>query len=263
MSYVDFATLKAQVKIEDVATDMLGATLTAQGGQLRGRCPIHRGNHPREFVITPAKGAFFCFDPACNSGGDMIELAARALNVSLKDAARAIALHFKIATDGKPPAETAKPAAKAQESVRDGFDPVAYAKTLEPGHEVLKDIGVSKETLEEFGAGYAKTGILRGRLAVSVCDAGGTILGFVGVSLKKGEEPYLLFPKGFDNHVFFNTHRIGSGPLYLFRDPLSVMRAASNGAENCIAVWTDLSPDILECLATFMRERKSDSLEIY
>ena len=50
MSFIDFGALKERVSIEQVIA-MLGIdNLKRQGAQLRGPCPIHAGNSPREFV---------------------------------------------------------------------------------------------------------------------------------------------------------------------------------------------------------------------
>ena len=86
--YVDFAELKANVSIEKVA-QLLNIPLKAHGAQLRGCCPIHKGTDPRGFVVTPAKGLFFCFG-GCG-GGDMIKLVAKMRGCELNEAASFIA----------------------------------------------------------------------------------------------------------------------------------------------------------------------------
>ena len=50
---------------------MLGIKLKKSGPQLRGQCPICKDNSDRAFVITPAKGLYYCFGK-CGKGGDAI-----------------------------------------------------------------------------------------------------------------------------------------------------------------------------------------------
>jgi DNA primase len=90
MSYVDFSELKAKVSITDVFV-MLDIDLKRfkiHGDQLRGACPIHGGDNPRGFVVTPAKGLWYCFS-GCG-GGDIIALVAKMRQLSTKEAALGI-----------------------------------------------------------------------------------------------------------------------------------------------------------------------------
>jgi len=72
---IDFGELKQRVSIER-AVEMLGIKLTKSGPQLRGPCPICKAGGDRAFVVTPAKGLYYCFG-ACGKGGDAITMAAR------------------------------------------------------------------------------------------------------------------------------------------------------------------------------------------
>jgi hypothetical protein len=68
-SFLDFNELKSRVSIEQVL-QLLGITLKQHNSQMRGCCPIHRGTDQRGFVVTPAKGLYYCFG-GCG-GGDMM-----------------------------------------------------------------------------------------------------------------------------------------------------------------------------------------------
>ena len=92
MSFIDFGALKERVSIEQVIA-MLGIdNLKRQGAQLRGPCPIHGGNNPREFVVTPEKRLFFCF--AGSGGGDQIALVSKMKTLTAKDTAAFITEYF-------------------------------------------------------------------------------------------------------------------------------------------------------------------------
>src|SRR5580658_8635978 len=86
--FVDFQDLKSRVNIE-AALDLIGVAAKPHGLQLRACCPIHKGSDPRGFVVTPAKGLWYCFG-GCGCG-DMIGLVAKLRGCDEKDAARFIA----------------------------------------------------------------------------------------------------------------------------------------------------------------------------
>src|SRR5438105_3860712 len=82
---VDFTEVKKEFPIEKVV-ELLGIDVTKQrNGQLRGCCPIHGGNDPRGFVITPSRGLWYCFK-GCG-GGDQLALISKVNKVSAKEAA--------------------------------------------------------------------------------------------------------------------------------------------------------------------------------
>jgi hypothetical protein len=99
-------------------------------------------------------------------------------------------------------------------------------------------------------------------LVLPVHDRAGDNLAFMGLALK-GEQPDLLYPKGFVPPDFFNLHRVGSGTLYLVQTPHDVLRAWDGKLADVICPLAPLTPDTLELLAGFMRERKCDTLEFY
>ena len=57
---IDFTELKQRVSI-DRAAEMLGIKLAKSGPHLRGPCPICKAGGDRAFLITPAKGLYYCF----------------------------------------------------------------------------------------------------------------------------------------------------------------------------------------------------------
>ena len=97
MSYVDFSEVKAQVSLLQVA-DALHIKLKPSAGQFRGPCPICNCDKPRVFALTPGKGWYsFC----CKTGGDQIELAAKVMKCSQREAAIWLASKFGIKSKRK------------------------------------------------------------------------------------------------------------------------------------------------------------------
>ena len=255
--YIDFQDIKQRVSIEQVIA-MLGLTLKKHGPQYRGPCPVH-GGVDRTFVVTPGRG-FFCF--AEKQGGDQIALVSHVKEIPPKEAASFIA-----AKSGHPPStvpSTVPPAHPGRTGAGARTEPLQPLSYLETTHEAVQALGVSPETAQAWGAGYAPKGIMRGRFAIPIHDRTGTLLAYCGRAVK-GESPTLTFPNGFDPHaVIFATERVTNGPLYLVRDPLQVLTAFEAGVENVVAFLTDgISAQQLEQLAALMDERKCESVELY
>jgi DNA primase len=257
MSYaVDFTELKQRVSIERAA-EMLGLKLTKSGGQLRGPCPICKAGGDRAFVITPARGLYYCFG-GCGKGGDAITMAANVRSWSLREAAE-----FLSGKSGASPAATRADSSRndsPQPKPENGLRPLDY---LQAAHESVQALGVSPETAAHFGAGFAPKGIMRGRFAIPIHDSAGGLLAYCGRAVKD-ESPRLLFPNGFDPRtVIFNANHVIEGDLFLVRDPLQVLTAHESGIENVVAFLTENATALqIEQLAALMDGRKCEHLEV-
>jgi DNA primase len=259
-NYIDFAEIKRRISLSQCAT-MLGLQLKQSGNQMRCACPVHGGGE-RTLVVTPDKG-FYCFND--KKGGDQVALVAHVKQISNRDAAEAICLHFALDLLKEPkettrPTKAAEPPAPAR--MPKGFDPEAYARRLDPAHEKLADLGVSAETFKFFGAGHSNGGVNRGRLAIPLHDRNGGFVCYFGRALGN-ESPALVFPNGTDTTHIFNAHRVKEGELYLVRDPLAAMQAYETGIENVVAFLSPVTAQMLEQLASLMDERRCDAVELY
>lgn len=258
-AFVDFKTLKDTIPIADVLA-WLGIELKpSANGQLRGPCPIHRGSNPREFVVTPSKGLYFCF--AGCGGGDIIKLVANYRKIGTREAAEEIAGHFGNSTVTASGNGTVPGKGTVPQNEKAGFNPLTY---LEAQHEAVQALGVSPAICTTFGAGFAPKGILRGRLAIPIHSTSGGLLAYCGRTVK-GESPTLTFPNGFQPaDVIFNAHRVVGGELYLVRDPLQVLAAYESGIENVVSFLTEaISAQQLEQLAAMMDDKRCDSVVLF
>ncbi|MCC3246438.1 hypothetical protein LG047_14110 [Methylocystis sp. WRRC1] len=266
---IDFDELKRTVSMEQVIA-YLGLPRLKQRSpkQWKGACPFCNGVDC--FVVTSdggrdKTGAFNCFK--CPAGGDQIELASLVRGNPRKDPNGAYAaakeLYEKLCAAGEALTRSnASPQPRRER--RSGFDAEAYAKSLDPGHEALTGLGVDAETLRAWSAGYANSGVNRGRLALPVATKDGTIVGYMGRTVKD-DTPLLTFPNGLDpqEHIF-GVDKVGSGQLFLVRDPLDVLKAFEAGCGNTVCFLTeDIKSIQLECLAALMDERQCESLSFF
>ena len=171
---LDFEQIKQDNPIEKVA-EILGLELKKSGAQLRGPCPSGEDGD-RKFVITPTKGVWYSF--ALSKGGDVLALVQLVNDCSVKEAAQFL--------DGDAePLEKAKKPSPKKGSER-GFAPLDY---LEPDHPAVETLGFDLVTAEALGIGFARRGILKGKVAIPIRTDTGQLAGYVGA------EELLLPPK--------------------------------------------------------------------
>src|SRR4051812_43527741 len=96
MPNVDFAQIKTQISIVDIAFKLLGLTLPKTGTNKDGHI-YHKGNCPicksdTCFTVTTSKG-WYCHG-RCKTGGDQIKLVAAVRGIPPRDAALLIQEHF-------------------------------------------------------------------------------------------------------------------------------------------------------------------------
>ncbi|MEO1700925.1 MAG: CHC2 zinc finger domain-containing protein [Pseudomonadota bacterium] len=253
MSFIDFQVVKQEADIE-AACSFLQLDLKSNGRQLRGRCPACQSSTERSLVVTPDKGAAYCF--SAKQGGDVIWLVSHIKGTSQKEAAHLLHAQFggAEAEMDEPSAEATVPANSARERE---INPLPY---LRADHENLIGLGVPTETAEHFQCGHAPKGIMRGKLAIPIHDPAGRLVAYCGRDYETGS---LTFPTGFDPsaHVF-NAHRIEEGELYLTRDPLEVLLAFDNGVENVVAILSEtITATQLKKLAAVMEAKGCASVD--
>ena len=242
---------------------MLGVDLQrfkSHGDQLRGCCPIHDGDNPRGFVVTPAKGLWYCFS-GCG-GGDIIKLVSNMRQLPAKEAAELIAERFGNPTCSPEQYRSARREPYRSQNEKGALKPLDY---LQPEHEAVQALGVSPETSAAWASGYAPKGIMRGRYAVPLKTEDGNLVAYVGIAISEEQSPRLHFPDGFDPlSIIFGADRVTEGSLTLVRDPLQVIIAIQSGIENVIAFLTPtISPQQLEQLASLIDEKSCETVELF
>lgn len=269
---IDFDEIKRRVPMDQVVGFLNLSGLKPRGSkQWKGVCPFCKGLDC--FVVSndggrEKTGAFNCFK--CPAGGDQIELVSLSRGHPRKDRqgtfAAAKELHERfLGTVGVDRSVNSSPQPLREEKERrTGFDPEAYAKSLDPAHDALAGLGIEPATLREWKAGYASSGVHRGRLALPIARKSGEIVGYFGRTTKD-ESPTLTFPNGLDPRAhIFGADRVAGDALSLVRDPIDVLKAFENGCGAAVCFLTeDVAPIQLEALAALMDERKCESLSFF
>lgn len=247
------------MRIDD-AVSLLGLRLKPRGESLRGPCPACKSGGERALVVTPSKGAYYCF--ADKAGGDLISLVSHIRGCTMKDAARYLAgdqAKTPQASQSTIPKE--RTVGVGEKGAKKSLQPLTY---LLAEHEAVQALGLEPETFDAFGCGYAPKGILRGRLAIPLHDQEGTLIAYCGRAVN-GDSPALTFPKEFDPaDVLFNAHRIKGPDLILVRDPLEALLAIQTGLDDVVSLLTETaSAEQLRLLATLMDNKGCTSLELH
>lgn len=151
--------LRAQANIVSVVQEYV--PLRRAGSTFKGLCPFH-GEKTPSFHVNPDKGFFHCF--GCGVGGDVFKFLELHEKVGFPDAVRMLAQKFGVSlpelTDGDSDdarRDTALREAllKAHEIAAAYFREQLAAPAGARARQQLKERGVTAETIEQLGLGYA------------------------------------------------------------------------------------------------------------
>ena len=135
-------------------------TLKRKGNRFWGCCPFHQ-EHTPSFSVVPEKGFFYCF--GCHAGGGVFKFLSLIENVSYFDAIKMQAEKLGIPLPDRPRSEAEKAREQRQsdlwkvnELARTFFhNCLTMTHMGEAGRSYFAGRGISKETIEAFGLGYA------------------------------------------------------------------------------------------------------------
>lgn len=212
-TWVDFRAVKAAVTMAMALDHYQINWLRKKDNELRGRCPIHKGEGTDTFHVSLVKNAFQCF--SCKAHGNVLDFVAGMEQCTVRDAAVKLAEWFSIpANDGGQPSTTTttKPAAPSSASGGEGSaenKPLTFQlKAVDHTHPYLGARGIRRELAEEFGVGFfAGKGSMSGRIVIPIHNERGDLVAYAGRSID-GAEPKYKLPAGFHKSLeLFNLHR--------------------------------------------------------
>ena len=215
-NWVDFKTIKQAVTIVPVL-DRYGVKLKKSGKELRGRCPIHRGDGADSFHVSTEKNVFHCF--SCQAKGNVLDLVAAMEKCSVRDAGLKLQQWFNLAVaNGQKPAPPV-PAMKApadpqpaKEEMGDRGEPNKplgfRLNGIDYQHPYLAGRGIDPETAEYFGVGFFPgKGSMSGRVVIPIDNERGELVAYAGRAIDNSEPKYRL-PAGFKkSQVLYNLAR--------------------------------------------------------
>jgi DNA primase len=208
-NWVDFKAVKSSVTMQMVLDRYQINWLKKSGSELRGRCPIHKGDGPDAFKVSVAKNAFNCF--SCHARGNVLDLVAAMEQCSVRDAGLKLKEWFAVSDDSgadqvKSEVSTATEAGESTVLVN---KPLSFQLAgVDSSHPYLSERGISRETADLFGVGFfAGKGSMKGRVVIPIHSERGELVGYAGRSID-GSEPRYKLPAGFHKSLeLFNLHR--------------------------------------------------------
>jgi DNA primase len=256
-NWVDFKAIKQAVSIEQVLQHY-SVKLKRSGKELRGRCPIHRGEDTDTFHANAAKNAFQCF--SCHAKGNVLDFVAAMEKCSVRDAALKVQGWFSVSTAAS--TTTKPPAVEQAAEVGDRGEPNKplgfRLQGIDHHHPYLAQRGVAPETAEYFGVGFfSGKGSMSGRVVIPIENEKGELVAYAGRAID-GSEPKYKLPAGFKkSQVLYNLPRAAEeteGAVVLvegFFDCIKVTQAE----HACVALMgCSLSGDQEEQLVAHFRQ---------
>ena len=227
-SFID--DLRLQADIVQVIQEYV--SLKKAGTSYKGLCPFHSEKTP-SFTVNRDKGFFHCF--GCAAGGDVFKFLELQEKLGFQDAVRHLAQKFGLKvpepeTGREPDVAERETLLKAHERAAEYFRAQLAAAPGARARQHLRDRGISAETTDQLGLGFAlrardglreslerdgfglplliRGGLVverdngdavdrfRGRLMIPICRDTGSVLAFGGRALDVDQQPkYLNSPE--------------------------------------------------------------------
>lgn len=247
------------------------------GREYKACCPFHNEKTP-SFTINDDKGFYHCF--GCGAHGDAIRFMTDHQGLGFMDAVKELAAEAGMSVPAPDPRAARQAEARASlhdvcQAAQDWFVAQLGSAAGEEARAYLKNRGLTAETIQRFGIGYApdsRTGMksalghldeellieagllikvddkapydrFRGRIMIPIRDPRGRVIAFGGRILGAGEPKYLnspdtpLFDKG---RTLYNLHLAApasrqSGRVVVVEGYMDVIALAQAGFGECVA----------------------------
>jgi DNA primase len=249
-NWVDFKAIKQAVPLPAVLRRYQVQGLKTHGQELRGRCPIHKGEGTESFHVNTQKNVFQCF--SCKAKGNVLDFVAAMEQCSVRDAGLKLQDWFGLAAGagaGKrsdqpaPPADTSTELARERIAGETGQanKPLGFElRGIDHGHAYLAGRAISKETAQHLGVGFfSGKGSMSGRVVIPIHNEAGELVAYAGRSIDASEPRYKL-PAGFHKSlVVYNLHRAkaaGQGGLIVVEGFFDAMKVSQAGYPFVVAL---------------------------
>src|SRR5260370_907937 len=250
-NWVDFKAVQAVGSMQMLLNHYQINWLRKSGSELRGRCPIHKGDGQDAFHVNLTKNAFNCF--SCQARGNVLDFVAAMEQCSVRDAAIKLADWFTITEGNLNPKIQGGRAPHIQVPAQSGGEAQSENKPLtfqlrgvDPNHPYLAERGISKETADTFGIGFfSGKGSMKGRVVIQIHNERGELVAYAGRAID-GSEPRYKLPVGFHKSLeLYNLHRVTAREVILVE-----------GFFDCMKVWQSLHPFVVALMGSSMSEQQ-------
>ena len=203
--------------------DVIGrvVTLKKAGSNYKGLCPFHNEKTP-SFVVSESKQIFTCF--GCGASGDVISFTQKYNNLDFRGAVESLAKEYGIEITGDFGGSERKNELYEVNRLAARFFYRALREKMNPGYLYMKERGITEQTMNTFGIGYAdeewrslmehleregvsrdkmmELGLIsrsgdtyydkfRGRVMFPIINTSGKVIGFGGRIIGDGNPKYL------------------------------------------------------------------------
>ena len=142
--------IKSRCNIVDVIGRVV--PLKRAGSNFKGRCPFHNEKTP-SFVVSETKQIFTCF--GCGATGDVIAFVEKYYQLDFMQAVEKLANEYGIEMDRSFRKDQHKDESYNINREAAKFFFRAFREKANPGYTYMINRGISHETLNKFGIGYA------------------------------------------------------------------------------------------------------------
>lgn len=142
--------IKSRCNIVDVIGQVV--PLKRAGSNFKGRCPFHNEKTP-SFVVSETKQIFTCF--GCGATGDVFAFVQKYYQLDFMQAVEKLAKEYGIEVDRSFRKDEHKDEAYNINREAAKFFFKAFREKANPGYTYMVNRGISHETLNKFGIGYA------------------------------------------------------------------------------------------------------------
>ncbi len=211
--------IKSRCNIVDVVGRVV--QLKKAGVNHKGLCPFHNEKTP-SFNVNEERQTYKCF--GCGESGDVISFTEKYYNLDFREACEMLAREYGIDTTGSFGSSEHKKELYEINRQAARFFYQAMREKINPGYAYMKDRGISEETMNRFGIGYAdgqwqsllehmeslgisreklmQLGLIsrsgeryydkfRDRVIFPILNTGGKVIGFGGRIIGDGNPKYL------------------------------------------------------------------------
>jgi DNA primase len=262
--FIDFKAVKAAITMEQVLEHYgLLHQFKRSGDRLSGPCPIHKGSSPNQFSVSIEKNVWNCFSE-CKHGGNVLDFIQKMEDVSILAAANKAIEWFhldreEMSASSEQEAEEPSEAPKASEAPRPkpAARPAPVQESVGPNKPLnfrldklqrehpylIKERGLTIETIVDFGIGFCDKGMMAGRIAIPINNVEGKVVAYAGRSIVEpsDDNPKYKLPPGFRKSLeVFNLDRAikepADKPLVIVEGFFDCMKIHQHGYRKVIAL---------------------------